>query len=104
MEGLNLLTDGFVAYGDRHLQRWDHICQQTFMVDLLLQGTAQTLPQAAADTAKVLFENGDLSPREKVIVPTPTCVFIAAETTTKSSPVEEEKRQEGTCTEAETTA
>lgn len=55
MEGLNLLTDGFVAYGDRHLQRWDQICQQTFMVDLLLQGTRQTLPQAAIDTAKVLF-------------------------------------------------
>eukprot|EP00397_Hematodinium_sp_SG-2012_P014430 GEMP01014670.1.p1 GENE.GEMP01014670.1~~GEMP01014670.1.p1 ORF type:complete len:802 (+),score=147.51 GEMP01014670.1:44-2407(+) len=66
MEGLNTVTDAFTAYGDRHLQRWDQICQQTFMIDLLLQGSTQTLPQAAADTAKVLFENGDLSPRASV--------------------------------------
>jgi len=63
MEGFNLVTDAFAAYGDRHLQRWDQICQQTFLVDLLLQSTFQTLPQAAVDTARVLFENADLSPR-----------------------------------------
>ena len=45
------------------LVRWDQICQQTFMIDLILQGSTQTLPQAAADTAKVLFGEGELSPR-----------------------------------------
>merc|ERR1711915_22870 len=63
MEGMNVITDAFNAYGERHLSRWQAMCQQTFIVDVILQSTNNSLPQAVADTAKVLFENADLSPR-----------------------------------------
>jgi len=93
MEGMNLVTDAFTAYGERHLSRWQAISQQTFIVDMILQGTNNSLPQAVTDTAKVLFENADLSPRiTKTVIQNDEKIKSVNEAEVKRSEPKKKKR------------